>query len=90
MPGAVTLRARVIKDGVKLMALKNPIFIPGPVEPHFSKYLTFEGISVDEQGKQHCLDATVVRSCRIIKHTFTADLEDPFHLGLQTSMPQLH
>jgi len=59
MHGSVTLRARVIKNGIKSMALKNPIFIPGPVEPRFSKYLTFEGISVDENGKQHFLDATL-------------------------------
>jgi len=59
MAGAVTLRARVIKNGVKNLALKNPIFMPGPVEPHFSRYLTFEGISVDEAGKQHHLDANL-------------------------------
>jgi formamidase len=31
------------------------------VQPHFGpgRYLTFEGISVDEQGKQHYLDVTV-------------------------------
>ena len=33
----------------------------GPVEPHFGpgRMLTFEGFSVDENGKQHYLDATV-------------------------------
>jgi len=60
MAGAVTLRARVIKNGIKNLALKNPIFMAGPVEPHFSKYLTFEGISVDDAGKQHFLDASLV------------------------------
>jgi len=59
MCGAVTMRAKVIKNGVKLFGMKNPIFIPGPVEPHFSKYITFEGISVDDKGKQHYLDATL-------------------------------
>ncbi|KAG0478981.1 hypothetical protein HPP92_013700 [Vanilla planifolia] len=37
----------------------NPIFEIGPVEPRFSEWLVFEGISVDEGGRQHFLDATV-------------------------------
>ena len=37
----------------------NPIFEIGPVEPRFSEWLVFEGISVDESGRQHFLDATV-------------------------------
>ncbi|HMQ35108.1 MAG TPA: acetamidase/formamidase family protein, partial [Chloroflexaceae bacterium] len=43
----------------------NPIFKPGPVEPRYSEYLIFEGISVDEQGKQYYLDAHVAyrRAC---------------------------
>jgi formamidase len=31
----------------------------GPLEPRYAEYLVFEGISVDETGKQHYLDATV-------------------------------
>lgn len=34
---------------------KNPIFTCGP--PRYSEYLTFQGISVDDNGKQHYLDA---------------------------------
>ena len=30
-----------------------------PQEPRFSEWLVFEGISVDETGRQHYLDATV-------------------------------
>jgi formamidase len=37
----------------------NPIFEIGPLEPRFSEWLVFEGISVDENGRQHYLDATV-------------------------------
>lgn len=37
----------------------NPIFEIGPVEPRFSEWLVFEGISVDESGRQHYLDASV-------------------------------
>lgn len=37
----------------------NPIFEIGPMEPRFSEWLVFEGISVDESGQQHYLDASV-------------------------------
>ena len=37
----------------------NPIFEIGPMEPRFSEWLVFEGISVDESGRQHYLDANV-------------------------------
>ena len=33
----------------------NPIFEISPLEPRFSEWLVFEGISVDEFGKQHYL-----------------------------------
>jgi len=59
MAGFVVLKTSVIKDGVKKYGIKNPIFSPGPVEPHYSRYLTFEGISVDDAGKQHFLDSTL-------------------------------
>jgi len=41
------------------MALKNPIFLTSPVEPRYWRSLTFEGISVDEEGRQHFLDPAV-------------------------------
>lgn len=61
MAGEITLKFSVLKDGMAKMAMKSPIYIPGPVEPHFGpgRYLTFEGFSVDDQGKQHYLDTTV-------------------------------
>jgi len=37
----------------------NPIFEVGPLEPRYSEYLVFEGVSVDEHGRQHYLDASV-------------------------------
>ena len=37
----------------------NPLFEIGPLEPRFSEWLVFEGISVDEYGKQHYLDVSV-------------------------------
>jgi len=56
MAGWLELRVQIIKGGMDRFKIKNPIFQPGPVEPRFSKYLIFEGISVDAQGKQHYLD----------------------------------
>ncbi|CAI9758497.1 unnamed protein product [Fraxinus pennsylvanica] len=37
----------------------NPIFEIGPIELRFSEWLVFEGIRVDESGRQHFLDAIV-------------------------------
>jgi formamidase len=59
MAGWIDLKAEVIKRGVERYAITNPIFKPGPVEPHYSEYLVFEGISVDENGEQHYLDANL-------------------------------
>ncbi len=65
MSGFIDLHVDLIKGGVAKYHLTNPIFKPGPVEPRHSEYLVFEGISVDEQGKQHYLDAHVAykRAC---------------------------
>jgi len=61
MAGIITIKFTLIKDGMAQMSMKSPIYLPGPVEPHYGpgRYLTFEGFSVDEQGKQHFLDATI-------------------------------
>lgn len=61
MPGVITLKFSVLKKGMSKLSMKSPIFIPGPLEPHFgpSRCLTFQGYSVDEEGKQHLLDASV-------------------------------
>ena len=55
------MKLSVMKNGMKDMDMKSPLFLPGPVEPHYgpSRYLTFEGFSVDEKGVQHYMDATV-------------------------------
>jgi formamidase len=39
--------------------IKNPIFKPSVIKPVYSDYLIFEGISVDDAGKQHYLDVNV-------------------------------
>ena len=40
----------------------NPIFEIGPLEPRFSEWLVFEGVSVDEQGAALGPDAMLVSS----------------------------
>jgi len=59
MAGWVHMRVNLIKGGVAKYGIKNPIFKPSPITPNYKDYLIFEGISVDEQGKQHYLDVTV-------------------------------
>ena len=65
MAGWLDIRVDVIKGGMKKYAVTNPIFQPSPMEPRYSNYLIFEGISVDEDGKQYYLDAHVAyrRAC---------------------------
>jgi formamidase len=59
MAGYLDIKVSLIKDGVKKYGIKNPIFQPSPLTPNYRDYLIFEGISVDEQGKQHYLDVHV-------------------------------
>lgn len=59
MAGYLDIRVGLIKGGMKKYNVKNPIFKPSPMEPRYSNYLIFEGISVDEEGGQHYLDAHV-------------------------------
>ena len=53
------MRVNLIKDGIAKYGVKNPIFKPSPITPTYNDYLIFEGISVDEQGKQHYLDVHI-------------------------------
>ena len=67
MSGFLTLKCDIIRGGVGTYLTPmgptplhvHPILEIGPLEPRYSEYLVFEGISVDETGKQHFLDATV-------------------------------
>lgn len=67
MAGFIDLKVDVIKGGMAKYNIKeNPVFKPGPVDPHYSDFLVFEGVSVDEfSGKQHYLDAHIAyrRAC---------------------------
>ncbi|MBD3671273.1 MAG: acetamidase/formamidase family protein [Gammaproteobacteria bacterium] len=59
MAGYLDIRVGLVKGGMSKYNVKNPIFQPSPLEPRYSNYLIFEGISVDEDGEQHYLDAHV-------------------------------
>jgi formamidase len=66
MSGFLELRCTVIKGGMDILPVVgpsklsvNPIFEIGPLEPRYSEWLVFEGVSVDEKGNQHYLDATI-------------------------------
>jgi len=65
MAGFLDLRVSLIKGGMKKYAVVNPIFQPSPWNRNTPASSFFEGISVDEKGKQHYLDATVAyrRAC---------------------------
>lgn len=59
MGGVIDLHIDLIKDGVNKYKMTNPVFRTSPLEPRYTNFLVFEGISVDEQGKQHYLDAHI-------------------------------
>jgi formamidase len=59
MAGWVHMKVSLIKDGMAKYGIKNPIFKPSPIVPTYNDYVIFEGISVDESGKQYYLDVNV-------------------------------
>mmetsp|Transcript_821 Transcript_821/g.2789 ORF Transcript_821/g.2789 Transcript_821/m.2789 type:complete len:454 (-) Transcript_821:463-1824(-) len=67
MSGWIDFKLSVIKGGMaKYLPVVgptplavNPIFEISPLQPNYSEWLVFEGISVDEQGEQHFLDASL-------------------------------
>lgn len=67
MAGFLELKCDIIRGGMKQYLTPcgptplhvHPIFEIGPLEPRFSEWLVFEGVSVDETGKQHYLDVSV-------------------------------
>jgi formamidase len=67
MAGWVHMKVTLIKGGMaKYGITTNPVLIPGRVEPRYSEFLTFIGVSVDEtSGENYYLDATVAyrRAC---------------------------
>jgi formamidase len=67
MGGFIDFGVDLIKDGMnKYGVTTNPVLIPGRVEPRYTEFLTFIGISVHEStGDNHYLDATIAyrRAC---------------------------
>jgi formamidase len=65
MAGWIELRVSLSKQGVSKYGIVNPVFQPSPLQPNYTNHLIFEGISVDEAGKQHYLDPHVAyrRAC---------------------------
>jgi len=59
MAGWLHIKVDIIKGGMAKYGVKNPIFRPSPIVPKYDDYLIFEGISVDEAGKQHYLDVHI-------------------------------
>ncbi|MGV9595246.1 formamidase [Streptosporangium sandarakinum] len=67
MGGFIDLHVDLIKGGMeKYGVTTNPVFMPGNVEPRYSEFLSFVGISVDhDRDVNHHLDATLAyrRAC---------------------------
>jgi formamidase len=59
MAGWVHMKVELIKGGMAKYGIKNPIFKPSPIVPNYNNYLIFEGISVDDDGKQAYLDVNL-------------------------------
>ncbi|KAK9826566.1 hypothetical protein WJX74_003229 [Apatococcus lobatus] len=67
MSGWLELKISIIRGGMEEYLTPmgptklhvNPIFEISPLQPMYSEWLVFEGISVDERGRQHYLDASV-------------------------------
>ncbi|MGW5645624.1 formamidase [Saccharopolyspora sp. NPDC003752] len=67
MGGFIDLHVDLIKGGMdKFGITTNPVFMPGNVEPRYSEFLSFSGVSVDhDTDTNHYMDATVAyrRAC---------------------------
>ena len=65
MGGYIDLHVDVIKGGMEAYGVETPVFIPGRVEPRYSEYLAFAGLSVTESGEQRYLDSHLAyqRAC---------------------------
>jgi formamidase len=67
MGGFIDFHVDLIKGGMeKYGVTTNPIFMPGNVEPRYSEFLSFIGISVDhDTNTNYYMDATVAyrRAC---------------------------
>jgi formamidase len=67
MGGFIDFGVDLIKDGMeKYGVTTNPVFMPGNVEPRYSEFISFVGVSVDHDANtNYYMDATVAyrRAC---------------------------
>ncbi|WP_007025368.1 formamidase [Saccharomonospora iraqiensis] len=65
MGGYIDLHVDVIKGGMDTYGMSTPMFVPGRVEPRYTEFLTFPGLSVTESGEQRYLDSQLAyrRAC---------------------------
>ena len=86
MGGYIDFGVDLIKDGMNKYGITtNPMLIPGRVEPRYSEFLTFIGISVHETtGDNHYLDTTIAyrRACLnaisyLTKFGYSGEQADP-------------
>ncbi len=66
MDGQTWLRVDLIKGAAKKYNIKTPLFEPGPIEPRFTRWLTFTGINV-QNGQQGYLDCTMAAKQALIQ-----------------------
>ena len=57
--GWIEFGVNLIKDGIAQYGMSSPIFTSSPIEPHYSEYLAFTGLSVDDEDNDHYLDTTL-------------------------------
>ncbi|WP_046468761.1 formamidase [Allosalinactinospora lopnorensis] len=61
MGGYIDFGVNLIKGGMQKYGItKNPVFMPGNVEPRYSEFMSFIGVSVDhEANTNYYMDATI-------------------------------
>ena len=57
MGGYIDLHVDLIKNGMSTYGVTAPLFTPGNLAPQYTEYLTFVGLSVEEDGTQRHLDS---------------------------------
>ena len=65
MAGWIEIGVDLIRGGMERYGIETPIFKPSP-QPERHDYLTFQGLSIDDSGRQQMLDATLSfrQACR--------------------------
>lgn len=59
MGGYIHVGVNLIKGGMSKYNTTMPLFEPGRNEPRYTDFVSFMGISVDQSGSQHYMDATI-------------------------------